>query len=68
MHDLHLSVFGSHVPNTTGADVALTRIAYAVYAYHSLTLWSRFPDVQYRGIGLPFQTIGRVSTTIKLHQ
>jgi hypothetical protein len=45
MHDLHLSIFGSHVPNTTGADVALTRIAYAVYAYHSLTLWSRFADV-----------------------
>jgi hypothetical protein len=45
MHDLHLLIFGSHVPNTTGADVALTRIAYAEYACHSLTLWSRFVDV-----------------------
>jgi hypothetical protein len=42
---LHLLIFGSHVPSNAGADVALARIAYAVYAYHSLTLWTRFADV-----------------------
>ena len=30
------------MPNDAGADVALARIAYAVYAYHSLTLWDPF--------------------------